>query len=86
MKPEGVEDYEPLCFTASALVTATQIYIGQDFYNAGKRKEVVQAADFLIKEARVQQRVRSWTYKDVTDLLACRGFISIDEGKSRQVA
>jgi hypothetical protein len=43
-------NYRAFCITADALVPATRVYIGQD-YNAGQRKEVVQAADFLIKEA-----------------------------------
>jgi hypothetical protein len=34
------------------------IYIGQDFYDAGRRKEVVQAADFIKKaELKQQQKI-----------------------------
>jgi hypothetical protein len=35
----------------------------------GQRKEVVQAADFLIKEGRKQQQGRSWYKKDADSLL-----------------
>jgi hypothetical protein len=45
------EIHRVACITADICARCYRIYIGQDFYNAGQRKEVVQAADFIIKEA-----------------------------------
>jgi hypothetical protein len=51
--------YISLHYSSCASALLLGFYIGQDFYNAGQRREVVQAADFLIKEARkLQTRVK----------------------------
>jgi hypothetical protein len=57
LKASRVLNIIDLC-SAHVLVTCYSVYIGQDFYNAGRRKEVVQAADFLIKEAESCSRKR----------------------------
>jgi hypothetical protein len=64
LPPHGAEYIEALeyfrgafCITAHALVHCYSDYIGQDFYNAGQKREVVQAADFLIKEAQSRSNI-----------------------------
>jgi hypothetical protein len=76
--------FELLLISALQLAARTcySDYIGQDFYNAGRRKEVVQAADFLIKEARMQQEIELVSTYHGLFLMKPRLY-SIDEERKR---
>jgi hypothetical protein len=64
-------------------VTCYRIYIGQDSITQDEEREVVQAADFLIKEARKLQQT-SICRLDFLSLIKPRLYF-IDEEKSRQL-
>jgi hypothetical protein len=88
LPPHGAEcEYlGDLCYiTACASDLLPDLY-RQDFYNTGQRKEVVQAADFLIKEGRKQQRKRI-NDKEIMQTLSPDKprLISNEEEKSRQL-
>jgi hypothetical protein len=83
LKDIGYEYYRCSLHTAHALVTCYRILISARLYNAGRRKER-QAADFLIKDRKLQQVQQVGILKHILSLMKPR-FFFIDEGKkSRQ--
>jgi hypothetical protein len=57
---EYIEDFRSsyLSIAAHELVTCYRFHIGNTFYDAGRRKEVEQAADFIKKaELKQQQKI-----------------------------